>query len=231
VTGTTGEEPTRWRDLAVSRTAGPARKNAEARVQAFIEAGLALLADPDTELTVQNVVDRSGLSLRSFYQHFAGKYELLLAVFEEAIRITASHLQDEVDAAESPIGRLQTFITEYYRMCRAQQLRNSDLRLPGRSMGTFTHQLLFDHPQEAAHAFVPLVSLLRGLLDDAAGDGAIRAGFDNEQLAGFILQSIMFNAFATTITGAPTDNDPGRGDLFWNVLLNGLTNSPGRHGQ
>ena len=51
-------------------------------------------------------------------------------------------------------------------------------------MGTFAHQLLFDHPQEAAHAFIPLVSLLRQLLDDAATAGEIQAGFDHEQVTG-----------------------------------------------
>ena len=37
-----------------------------------------------------------------------------------------------------------------------------------------------------------------------------------------ILQSIMFNAFATTITGSTTDEVAGRGDLFCDVLLHGL---------
>jgi AcrR family transcriptional regulator len=38
----------------------------------------------NTDFTVQEVVDRSRQSLRSFYQHFDGKHELLLALFEDA---------------------------------------------------------------------------------------------------------------------------------------------------
>jgi AcrR family transcriptional regulator len=220
------EDSTRWRDLAVSRTAEPARKDAEERVQAFIDAGLALLADADAgEITVQSVVDHSGLSLRSFYQHFAGKYELLLAVFEEGIRRTTTHLAQQVDQAEGPLGRLEAFVTEYYRLCRSQRTREPGPRLPGRSMGQFAHQLLFDHPEEASHAFMPLVALLRDLLDDAADAGDILAGRDFEQVAGIILQAIMFNAFASTVTGSATDALPGRGELFWEVLLHGLAGS------
>jgi AcrR family transcriptional regulator len=225
VTDAPAPEPGRWRELAVSRSVGPAREAAESRVQSFIQAALDLLSEPDGgELTVQRVVDRSGLSLRSFYNHFAGKYELLLAVFEEGIRSTASHLAAEVEAAgRDPIGRLETFVTEYYGMCRTGVPRADRSRVPGRSMGTFAHQLLFDHPEEAAHAFVPLVSLLRQLLDDAASVGGIQAALDHDQVAGMLLQAIMFNAFATTITGATTDELPGRGALFWNVVLHGLT--------
>jgi AcrR family transcriptional regulator len=218
------EDPTSWRTLAVSRTAEPAREAAEARVQAFIDAGLDLLGDPEgAELTVQNVVDRAGLSLRSFYQHFAGKYELLLAVFEEGIRRTAFHLEQAVDTSEGPLARLETFVIEYYRLCRSGQPRHSDQRLPGRGMGQFAYQLLFDHQDEALQAFRPLVSLLVELLEDAGAAGVIQPDLDHEQVAGILLQAIMFNAFSTTITGSTTDDVPGRGELFWRVLFDGLS--------
>ena len=50
----------------------------------------------------------------------------------------------------------------------------------------------------------------------------IPAGRDNEQVAGIVLQAIMFNSFSTTITGSTTDDVPDRGDLFWGLLLHGL---------
>src|SRR3954463_14585300 len=83
-----------WRDLAVARSLDPARARAEKRVQRFLDAALELMLEsPDKEFTVQEVVERSGQSLRSFYQYFAGKYELLLALFEEAVRKTAVDLE------------------------------------------------------------------------------------------------------------------------------------------
>ena len=127
------------------------------------------MTNPDgDEVTVQNVADRAGLSLRAFYRHFPSKDELLLAVFEEAIRTNAQHLQQEIAASDDPLERVRIFATEYYRSCRSGQTRHADKRLPGRKLGPFGYQLLFDHPDEAAHAFIPLVSLLRRLLDDAS---------------------------------------------------------------
>jgi AcrR family transcriptional regulator len=219
---------TTWRSQAVARSVDPARQAAEDRVQRLIDAALELMSNPDAgDLTVQNVAERAGLSLRAFYHHFPSKDDLLLAVFEEAIQTTARFLDDEVATSADPLERLRIFATEYYRTCRSGRTQHSDQRLPGRNIGQFAYQLLFDHPREAAHAFAPLVSSLRRLLDDAAAAGAIRPGRDHEQVAGIVLQSIMFNGFATTITGSTTDDYSGRGDLFWELLAHGLAGEVG----
>src|SRR2546422_287156 len=84
-----------------------------------VDAALELInSDPGKEFTVQDVVERSGQSLRSFYQYFAGKYELLLALFEESVRTTAEQLQEVIAEEEDPLERLRRFAIEYYRMCR-----------------------------------------------------------------------------------------------------------------
>ena len=78
--------PTSFRDVAVARVVDPARLRAERRVQRFLDAALELMSSTSgKDFTVQEVVERSGQSLRSFYQYFAGKYELLLALFEESV--------------------------------------------------------------------------------------------------------------------------------------------------
>ena len=46
-------------------------------------------------------------------------------------------------------------------------------------------------------------ALLGSLLDDAAAAGKLRKDLDHRAISGVILQSIMFNAFATTISGTP----------------------------
>src|SRR5437764_15221375 len=106
------------RELAVARVVDPARERAEGRVQRFLDAALELMNSPSgKEFTVQEVVERSGQSLRSFYQYFDGKYELLLALFEESVRSTADHLRDAVVDIDDPLDRLHRFAVEYYRMC------------------------------------------------------------------------------------------------------------------
>ena len=89
---TTDEPATTWRELAVARSLDSARNRAETRVQRFLDAALELMHDNERvkEFTVHQVAERSGQSLRSFYQHFGGKHELLFALFEESVRSSAS---------------------------------------------------------------------------------------------------------------------------------------------
>ncbi len=77
----------RWRERAVERSLRKARARAVTRSDRFIAAANALLQETGrTDFTVQEIVERSKMSLRSFYQHFASKDDLLLALFEELIR-------------------------------------------------------------------------------------------------------------------------------------------------
>lgn len=212
------------RTRAVSRSLDSARAAAEARVQRFLDAGFALIETAGADgLTVQNVVEQSGLSLRSFYKHFGGKYELLLALFEESVRMTAEHIHAEMDATDDPLGRFRLLVVEYHRVCRLGQPRASDKRLPPRAIAPFAYELLANHQEEAAEAFAPLVSLVQTTLDDAASAGIIRTDLDHREVAGHLLQTIMFHTFADRITGSPAPDDPtDSGERLWERVLHGL---------
>src|ERR1700749_1064794 len=85
--GTTGSSPSEepaWKQRAVERSIKPAKLRAAQRVQRFLDAAQAINTEKgSTDFTVQEVVDRSRQSLRSFYLQFDGKPELLLALFED----------------------------------------------------------------------------------------------------------------------------------------------------
>ena len=223
-TGDTPDAPLTWRELAVARSLDPARARAESRVQRFLDAATELMnTAPGKEFTVQEVVERSGQSLRSFYQYFAGKYELLLALFEESVRTTAEHLREMTSEEPDPLERLHTFAVEYYRVCRPAPKGRVGKKPNPAAMADFAQQLLTAHPHEAARAFVPLVTLFEELLDGAADAGAIRADLSHSRIAGVVLQAIMFNYFATTISGASSraNGDDGAEGL-WELLINGI---------
>jgi AcrR family transcriptional regulator len=217
------DQKTSWRELAVARSLDPARVRAEKRVQRFLDAALELMSTSETnDFTVQQVVERSGQSLRSFYQYFTGKYELMLALFEESVRTTATLLEDKVASVDTPLDRLRVFLSEYYTLCTPPRSgKRAAKRTPNPlAIAEFAQQLLTAHPKEAAQAFRPLVTVLEGLLDDAAADGALRPGLDHRRIAGVLLQAIMFNTFASTISGSPLRDD---GDaVLWDLALNGL---------
>ena len=217
-----GDASTSWRDLAVARSLDPARVRAEKRVQRFLDAALDLMTSSDSkDFTVQQVVEKSGQSLRSFYQYFAGKYELLLALFEESVRNTAQHLADTIEGVEAPLERLQLLLAEYYRVCtpgpKGKPARKGSPN-PA-AIAEFAQQLLTEHPREAAQAFGPLVDLLESVLMDAVASGDLRDNLDHRRLAGVLLNEIMFNAFASTIAGTPVNE--GAEDL-WELVLHGI---------
>src|SRR6201991_1676250 len=57
---------------------------AEPRERRFMKSALAILGETGrTDFTVLEVVERSKTSLRSFYQHFSTKDELLLALIDK----------------------------------------------------------------------------------------------------------------------------------------------------
>jgi AcrR family transcriptional regulator len=215
---------TTWRELAVARSLDPARVRAEKRVQRFLDAALELMMTSEgKEFTVQEVVERSGQSLRSFYQYFAGKYELLLALFEEAVRSTAEHLDEVTSASDVPLERLHLFLVEYYRVCQPTTKSKAAKKGPAPAMAEFAQQLLTDHPKEASRAFVPLVELLESLLDEAVKAGDIQKGLTNRRIAGVLLQAIMFNTFASTISGSSMRGDPGEAaEELWGLVLGGI---------
>ncbi|HTR69713.1 MAG TPA: TetR/AcrR family transcriptional regulator [Mycobacteriales bacterium] len=212
------------RELAVARVLDPARERAESKVQAFLDAALDLMnGDSGQEFTVQEVIERSGQSLRSFYQHFDGKYELLLALFEDSVRSAAAALHEAVAEETTPLAKLHRFAVDYYDQCQPSPKRQNSSGGFAPTFATFAQQLLTDHPQEASRAFVPLTEMLEGLLIAAAADGAIRTGMDYNRVAGVILQAIMFNVFAATISGPSVRaSSGGHAEELWDLLVRGL---------
>ena len=213
-----------WREQAVARRLDPARARAEDRVQRFLDAALELMNDTDgSDFTVQEVVQKSGQSLRSFYQYFNGKQELLLALFEESVATTAEMLKGLLEEESKPVDRLHRFVIEYYRVCRPARPKRGSKTRPGPAMITFAQQLLTAQPDEAARAFSPLVDLFETTLDGAAKAGAVRTDLNGRRVAGVILEAIMFNVFSRTIGGVrgrTGDSDPA--EELWDLLLHGI---------
>ncbi len=221
------DSPT-WRELAVARSLDPARVRAEKRVQRFLDAALELMDSSPTgkEFTVQEVVERSGQSLRSFYQYFGGKHELLLALFEEAVRSTATSLRERIEREDDPYERLHLFVVEYYRMCRPVGKAKATKTRPTPAMAEFAQQLLTAHPPEAARAFVPIVSLFEEVLDEAVVAGVVRVGLPARRTAGVVLEAVMFNSFSSIISGSASDRDGDPAEELWELLFNGMTAEP-----
>jgi AcrR family transcriptional regulator len=207
------------RELAVARALDQARSRAENRVELFLDAARELVNANSTDFTVQEVVERSGQSLRTFYQYFAGKHELLLALFDESVEGAAAHLETMVAQHDEPFERLHVFCVEYFRMCRTSAPGEPPTG-PAPALVEFAQQLLTSHPKEAAHAFAPLVELLGRLLAEADAAGVLRPGLDQQRITGVVLQATMFNAFAAVISASSARVGD---EVLWDLLVHGIS--------
>jgi AcrR family transcriptional regulator len=225
-----GEQALSRREQAVARSLFTARARAENRLQRFLDAALELMNEGESgrDFTVHEVVERSGQSLRLFYQYFGGKHELLLALFEESVRSTAEFLREKISEETDALGRIHRFVIEYYRLCRPPLSGEPvDPLATAWVMVDFAQQLLTSHPTEAALAFDPLVSLFGEVLDEAETAGCIRSGLRRSPIAGMVLEAIMFNAFSTTIGGTSVRTvDPDPAEELWEFILHGVGVGP-----
>ena len=208
-----------WRQRAVSRSLNAARSRAEQRVQRYLDAAFALIDEKSTtEFTIQEVIDRSGQSLRGFYQYFDGKDELLLALFEETVHEAADDLRSVIDGETEPLARLRAFTVRLHEWCDPVETRKrgSHNRRP---ISEFSVQLAVTHPARVTAAMAPISSMMLEVLDEAAAAGAI-ARQDTRRAASLIQQTVMYSWFGNRIVEDRRMRVSA--EDTWDFLLRGL---------
>lgn len=205
------EEPA-WKRRAVERSTQAAKRRAEERVERFLEAAREVVAERGTtDFTVQQVVDRSGQSLRSFYQHFDGKHALLLALFEDAMSTTAGRLRAGAGERVPPGERLRHAVRGLFDTCR-----------PGTRGPLFVDVapgLLVAHPREMGVAVAPLLALFTDLLTELGRAGALRPGVEPGRGAALLVRTVMSGAQSG---GAAPEEPPFTADEVWDFCAHGL---------
>ncbi|WP_019970743.1 TetR/AcrR family transcriptional regulator [Mycobacterium sp. 141] len=212
---TAGEEPA-WKQRAVERSIKTAKLRAAQRVQRFLDAAQAIIIEKgSTDFTVQEVVDRSRQSLRSFYLQFDGKHELLLALFEDALSRSADQIRAATAGHGDPLERLRVAIELLFESSRPDPATNRPL------FTDFAPQLLASHPSEVKLAHAPLLALLTELMQDAADAGLLREGIDRRRTAAMTIQTVMF--VAQSSRGADrTGPYPITADEVWEFCAHGF---------
>ena len=135
----------------LARGLGPARTRAGTRAQRYLDAAFTLIdRKGTTEFTIQEVVDESGQSLRSFYDSFAGKNELVLALLEEIVVEAVADLRRAVDAATDPLDRLRACVVRLHEWCDPFETPRRRGRHHRRAISELSMQLAADHAPACA---------------------------------------------------------------------------------
>jgi AcrR family transcriptional regulator len=209
-----------WRQRAVSKSLSAARTRAEQRAQRLLDAAFELIDEKGTtEFTIQEVVDRSGQSLRGFYQYFEGKDELLFALLEENIDEALTDLREAADSETEPLAKLRAFTIRLHEWCEpigAKRKRGSHDRMP---LSEFSLQLALKDPERLAGVMAPVSRIVIELLEAAIANGDLEVA-EPRRAALLIQQTVMYGWFMNRLV--PNPRARVTAEEAWEFCLHGL---------
>jgi AcrR family transcriptional regulator len=183
-----GADPTlpEWKQQSIERSLQAARGRAKERTDRFVASTLQLMQEQGgTEFTVQDVVDRSHMSIRTFYNFFASKDDLLVAVYETIlVEEVLPRLRKRCDAKRDPIDRVRAYIDAMYDL-------TADAGPIYRALTTYRNRLAETRPDDLERAFRPQVMLVEELLQGAVDAGRLKSDLSTETLAKLLHQMVL----------------------------------------
>jgi AcrR family transcriptional regulator len=206
-----------WRERAVERSLRTARERAVSRSERFIAVATELLFETGSlDFTVQDLVERSGMSLRSFYQHFASKDELLLAVFEEAIRAYVDALRESIEEIDDPVEKLRCYITGFY------DAGDKANRPASAALSRYLLGLTTAEPAELARVLQPQTALLAEIIDAGVAAGRLRRDIPASVLTLLVTQTLM-SAVEMKVLGSHLIGERVTAEELWRFLTGGVS--------
>jgi TetR/AcrR family transcriptional regulator len=182
----------------------------------IVAAARALLEERgDHTFTVQELAERAGVAVQTFYRHFPSKDELLLAVFEELVHEGTDNFRAAAAGTKDPLQRLRTVI------------EGSILPEQNTGIGFNAALLVREHlrlaeifPKEVELAQRPYVALVSEIIEDAVDQGAIPARSDVGQDAQLIMYLVR-SVYQVVVTTAAEGHE-ALAEHTWHFCLGGL---------
>src|SRR5688572_22198809 len=158
-----------WKRQSMQRSLRSAHARAHARSDRFVAAATRLLQEKgNTDFTVQDVVDRSKMSIRTFYKYFESKEDLLVAVYETVVaREAVPRLRKSIDKHREPMHRLRAYIE-----CLCELTARTGPA--ARTLTSYQNRLAETRPADRARAMKPQFDPLVELITDVARTAPLR---------------------------------------------------------
>jgi AcrR family transcriptional regulator len=147
-----------WAQRAVDRSPSVQRSRVRSvqRAHQIVQAARRLVATKGSSFTTQDLVKEAGIAVQTFYKHFTGKDQVLLAVIEDLVLDTCTDLRQRARDLPDPVERLRFYITSVVRSVGAHNQGD-----PGPRFITTEHWRLHRlYPEELANATRPFTELL-----------------------------------------------------------------------
>jgi AcrR family transcriptional regulator len=193
-------EDATMQEQAVERSLRSARERARERLERIVDAGYDLIGETGgTDFTLQEVAGRAGISLRTFYQYFTGREDLLLAVFAHGVETTVPVISEAVSRHRSPARQLQAYVEASFHLVFDEDLPQS------RPLTYYHLRLTQTDPEALNRILAPRNALLLGILRDGVRAGVFRKDIPLDQLAVMLSQTLLAmmhtNVLGTTLVG------------------------------
>lgn len=191
----------------------------------LLRAAIDLLVETGSpDVTVQQVLERTGLSLRAFYQHFAGKDELLLAVLAEAVAGYVDQVRLRLAGIEDPVERLRAYVADLFATVTATA---GDGHLLSRSLTLVHLRLAAERPELVAGALEPQLRLAEELVTAGVAAGRLRRDIAPRQLAAILTETLVAMGHRGVLRSTLHGGAPFGADELWAFCLGGITGSSG----
>lgn len=192
-------------------TGGPpqAAHQRESRAAGFMRSALAILGETGrADFTVAEVVERSKTSLRAFYQHYATKDDLLLALIG---KIMAESTQRWYAETADMTGRaaLRRLLE---RVGAPPESSTQDSINRGLTLSN--DHLMESHPAEFARSMRPLHGLVADIIKRGIAEGDFRADLDVDTAAAIIMQTALGALRLGTLSAELIDTPVDTTDLY-----------------
>jgi AcrR family transcriptional regulator len=188
----------------------------ESRASRFMRSALAILGETGrTDFTVLEVVERSKTSLRSFYQHFSTKDELLLALIDRIMAESTLRWRESTDGLEATTA-LQRLIERI--SAPASSSKQDSIN---RGLTFYNDHLAEAMPTEYARVLSPLHVLICDIVDRGIAEGTFHDDLDVKRTSALIMQ-VALGAMRLRVLGAELSGSPIEGDHIFTFCIRAL---------
>jgi AcrR family transcriptional regulator len=210
VSETLPEAPSRWEERSAHRVIETGRDQILERSRKIVDAAYELLETEGLEgLTIRAVLQKTGLARRAFYERFAGKDDLVLAVFEQAIRMATRFFAEEVDSVGNPMQRLRLIVMAIVLGRDGAPTASLQSSRRGAAMSREHLRLAESRPDDLQAAISPLLALLAKQLADGMQAGVVRQA-DPQRLATLVYNLVSTTVHTELLAHETTQPDPAR---------------------
>ena len=178
----------------------------ESRANRFMRSALAILGETGrADFTVLEVVERSKTSLRSFYQHFSTKDELLLALIERIMTESTAKWRADTDGLDA-VAAMKRLIDRI--SSPASSTKQDSIN---RGLTNYNDHLAETLPREYARVLSPVHDLIRDIIKRGIAEGSYDPELIVEATTALIMQSALgamrLRVLGAELNGVPVDGD------------------------